>query len=175
MLFSIRMIGALCILAASMLTGVQADRRMKQKCTFLQEMYELLRFLEKEMTYHRSPIQESFRSAAESCTTVLRAVLFDAAERIEKREGSVFRKLWAEAVEQNITREIADGEVRAALLDAADALCNTDTVMQRTLLEKHAARFGELYQAELEAYREKSLLYRRLCAAAGVFCVILLI
>lgn len=175
MQYSIKIIGAICIIAASILLGMQMDRGMKKKCTFLNEVYELFIFLEKEMTYHRAPIQEAFRCAAEKCTTELGAVLREAALQIDKREGKAFQKIWNEAVNTCIPPALLDDEGRRMLLDAADALCNADTVTQQTLLRKHSDRFAGMSKRELEIYQEKSLLYRRLSAAAGAFLVILLI
>lgn len=175
MQYSIKIIGAFCIIAASMLLGMQIDRGMKKKCTLLNEIYGLLVFLEKEMTYHRAPIQEAFRCAAEKCSSELGAALAEAALQIDKREGKAFEKIWREAVDKCIPAALLDEEGRRALLDAADALCNADTVMQQTLLRKHSDRFAGMSRKELEIYQEKSLLYRRLSAAAGAFLVILLI
>lgn len=171
----IKAIGAICIIAASMMLGRQTDRAMKKKCTLLNEIYELLVFLEKEMTYHRAPIQEAFRCSAQKCTTELGAALEEAARQIDKREGKAFRQIWSEAVKKCIPPALLDAEGRQALLDASDALCNMDTVTQQTLLRKHSERFDGMRGKEMEIYQEKSLLYRRLSAAAGAFLVILLI
>ena len=45
----VKTIGACCIMAASLLMGMQIDKGMKHKCILLREMYDLLAFLEKEM------------------------------------------------------------------------------------------------------------------------------
>ncbi|MDO4321761.1 MAG: stage III sporulation protein AB [Lachnospiraceae bacterium] len=175
MWFSMKLAGTICILAASIMMGIQVDRGMKKKCTLLNEIYELLVFLEKEMTYHRAPIQEAFRCAAEKCTTELGLALKEAALQIDRREGKSFQKIWSEAVDTCIPTALLDGEERNALLDAAEALCNVDTVTQQTLLRKHSDRFDGMSRKEEEIYQEKSLLYRRLSAAAGAFLVIVLI
>lgn len=170
-----KVIGAVCILAASGAFGLQLDRRIKWKCMLLQEMYELLVFFEKEMTFHRTPIQESFRCAAGKCTTELGGTLRAAANQIDRRDGRSFQKIWIEAVRTCIPATLLDGEECDAFMEAADALCNADTVMQQTLLRRHSDRFAALWRKEQAVYQEKSALYRKLSAAGGVFLVILLL
>lgn len=171
----IKTAGICCILVSSMLFGILADREMRRKCMLLNEICELFARLEKEMTYHRAPIQESFRTAASGCSFELREVLQEAALQSGKRKGRSFREIWEEAVEKGIPCGLLGGEARQVFLDAAEALCNMDTVTQQTLLRKYADRFAGISRQEQQLYQKKGLLYRRLSAAAGVFFVILLI
>ena len=171
----IRLVGILCIMAASLLAGAGIEGRMRKRWQLLQEMQETLAFLEKEMIYHRSPVQEAFQSAAPRCATELGQVLLWAAEQIEKREGRPFPEIWGEALARCIPGTLLQEEEFCVLKETAAALCNTDTVMQRTLMEKYADRFLAMSRKEAEICREKGGLYRRLAAAAGVFLVILLI
>ena len=46
-------------------------------------------------------------------------------------------------------------------------------LMQRTLLQKHAAKFYEMGQRSEAQFREKSSLYRKLGAVAGAFFILL--
>lgn len=172
--FYLKGIGACCVMAASILMGRQTDRGMKHTCMLLQEMYDLLAFLEKEMTFHCAPVPEALRTAARQCSTELSDVLNRAADGTDRREGRIFADIWKEAIENGISPRRLTEETKAAFLEAAEALCNTDPVTQRTMLQKHAERFRNLYQRELRCYQEKSTLVRRLSASAGIFLIILL-
>lgn len=172
---AVKMAGAFCILSACILVGIELERRLKKRWMFLKEMQELMTVLEKEMTYHRAPVPEAFCSAAGRCTTQLQQMLLFAASRIEKREGKSFRDIWYESVNRCIPAGLLTDEELQDVIDAADALCNTDVVMQKTLLEKYADRFLEMSNREAEVCRDKGGLYRKLTTAAGVFLVILLI
>lgn len=171
----VKTIGACCIMAASLLMGMQIDKGMKHKCILLREMYDLLAFLEKEMTFHRSPVPEALQNAAQQCTTELFDVLKETASGTVRREGKVFADIWRNALEQCIPPKILTEEEKFAFREAADALCNADTIMQRTMLQKHAERFKNMYQRELERYQEKSALTRRLSTSAGIFLIIVLL
>ena len=167
--------GAVCILAACLLLGQQAEQTLKKRCRFLRELCETLSFLEKEMTFHRTAVQEAFCSAAKGCGTELGALLLAASDRIGSRDGAAFRQIWQEAAAHTVPPRLLNEEAEAALLECASALCCTDPVMQGTLLKRYAERFAVLSKGAQEEYREKHLLYRRLSAAAGIFLVILLI
>ncbi len=170
-----KLAGMFCVMAACALTGIALERRLKKRWQLFREMRETLVFLEKEMTYHRSPIHEAFRAAAGRCATELGDVLLETAGQIERRSGQTFREMWSEALMRQLPSGLLAQDELHLFGETAAALCNTDVVMQKTLLEKYADRFRLMSEAEAEACREKGGLYRRLSAAAGIFLVILLI
>lgn len=173
MQWMIKLAGSVCILAASLLAGLGLESRLKRRFAILREMGEILIFLEKEMAYHRSPVPEAFQSASKRCGTELQAVFAEAASAVSLREGREFQEIWENAVCRNIPGGVLEAEERDLICESAAALCNTDTVLQRTLLEKYADRFQELSRLASDVYREKGSLYRRLSMAAGVFLIIL--
>ena len=163
-----RTAGMLCILTACILTGLSLEQRLRRRGQLFREMQETMIFLEKEMTYHRSPIHEAFCSAQKRCVTALGRVFSEAAAQVEQRNGRSFREIWEDA----LARFIPDGLLQL-LAETSDALCNTDVVMQKTLLGKYADRFRTMSEEEARICSEKGGLYRRLAVAAGVFLVIL--
>lgn len=171
----VRMIGVLCVMMASFLAGIGLEHRMKRRWRIYQEMQETLVFLEKEMTYHRSPVQEAFRCAAGRCRTELTQVLDRTAARIGERSGKAFETMWEESLAACLPDGLFSQEELQLFRETSAALCNTDIVIQKTLLEKYADRFRMLSGKEAEACREKGGLYRKLTAAAGVFLVIVLL
>lgn len=132
-------------------------------------------FLEKEMTYHRSPIHEAFRSAQKRCVTALGGVFSEAAAQVEQRNGRSFQKIWEDALARFIPDGLLTQDEMQLLVEVSDALCNTDVVMQRTLLGKYADRFRAMSEEEARICGEKGGLYRRLAVATGIFLVILLL
>ena len=171
----IRLAGACCIMSGCMLAGLRLERNMKRRWLLLQEMCETLAFLEKEMTYRRSPVQEAFRCAAEKCTTELSRALDLAADQIEGRGGQAFPAIWEDALRRCLPRGLLTEEEFRALCGTAPALSNTDIVMQRTLLERYADRFREMSRREAAVCQEKGSLYRKLAAAAGLFLILILL
>lgn len=174
-LLFLRVAGILCIASGVLLSGMEMEDKLKRRWYLYREMYELLDYLEKEMTYHRSPIPEAFRNVSENCRTCLKNVLLQTAERIEKNEGGSFEEFWKEAVAKYIPEQLMPEEERQILYETSGALCSTDSVLQGVMLRKYKERFQSVCREAEKAYQEKGRLYRRLAAAAGVFLVLVLI
>lgn len=168
-----RTAGMLCILTACILTGLSLEQRLRRRGQLFREMQETMIFLEKEMTYHRSPIHEAFCSAQKRCVTALGRVFSEAAAQVEQRNGRSFREIWEDALARFIPDGLLTRDEMQLLAETSDALCNTDVVMQKTLLGKYADRFRTMSEEEARICSEKGGLYRRLAVAAGVFLVIL--
>lgn len=173
MQWMVKFAGMACILAAGLLGGLGLESRLKKRYAILREMGEMLTFLEKEMVYHRAPVPEAFMSASRRCNTELRGVFAEAAEAVSLREGKDFQEIWEGAVGRNMPGGLLEAEAMELICESAAALCNTDTVLQRTLMEKYADRFRELGRLAFEAYTEKGSLYRKLAMAAGVFLILI--
>ena len=168
------MAGILLILVSGYLTGREMEQRMKKRPEFLQEIRELFDYLEKEMTFRKTPIRESFAYAAKRSSTELAEILRESSRQISGGEGLPFPFIWRESVKKCVPGGLLSDEEFEAVCQAAAALCNTDTVMQKTMLLQYRERFAEMEKKERKVYLEKAGLYRRLSAAAGVFLVILL-
>lgn len=169
----IKLAGAACILAAGLLAGLGMEMRLKKRAAILREMAEIFALLEKEMSYHRAPVPEAFHSAAKRCSTEVKEVLEDAAAKASLREGNSFADIWRQAVYRKLPPGVLGPDETELICESAAALCNTDTILQRTLLEKYADRFQALGKIAAGEAREKGNLYRRLAMAAGVFLIIL--
>ena len=166
--------GITLILLSGYLFGREKEQRMKKRSDFLQDMRELFTYLEKEMTFRKTPIRESFAYAADRSSTELALILRESSRQIDGGEGLSFPFIWKEAVKKCVPKGLLSDEEFETVCQSAAALCNTDTVMQRTMLVQYGERFEVMEKMERKAYREKAGLYRRLSAAAGVFLVILL-
>lgn len=173
--FIFKTAGLCCVFGACCLAGAELERRMKLRWIFLRELCEFFVYLEQEMTYHRATILEAFETSLARSTPPLRRLLAHAAQQIREERQIPFSQIWNEASEQCITPYLLTREEYETLRESSCALCNTDTVMQRTLLQKYASRFRQMSEAEETVYREQGRLCRRLSAAAGIFAVILLI
>ena len=169
----VKISGSICIAVAVALAEQQIENKWKRNAAILRDMYELLVFLEKETVYRRTPIQEALKQAAERCSLDLKNILFHTVSMIQEKSGKPFAVIWEEAVEQETSGRFIDQKQKRAIIQAEEALCNTDTVMQRTLLQKHAAKFYEMGQRSEAQFREKSSLYRKLGAVAGAFFILL--
>ena len=171
--FYVKISGSICIAVAVALAERQIENKWRRNAAILRDMYELLVFLEKETVYRRTPIQEAFMQASERCNLDLKNILVHTVSMIQDKNGKPFAVIWKEAVEQGTTGCFIDQKQKRAIIQAEEALCNTDTVMQRTLLQKHAAKFYEMGQRSEAQFREKSSLYRKLGAVAGAFFILL--
>ena len=138
--------GILCVLAASFLAGFWMENRLKKHWYLLRETYEMLSFLLKEMTFHCSLLPEAFRSAAAHATTEAADVLKTAADQLTAEDGRTFDEIWKSAVQEALPPNLLSEEEYALFLGLSPALCAEDPVIQKTLLEKYAARFFSMEQ-----------------------------
>lgn len=170
-----RLVGIVCVLAACILAGLELEQRLKRRWLFCREMAELLQFMEQEMVYHRAPLPEALAEAARRSRDGVQALFGQAARLVRAQKDGTFQALWIEAVADSGISRLLDEEQRREVQSLSAALCNADTVMQRTLLEKYRDRFWGMSRDAEQQYREKGSLQRRLMTAVGVFLVLLLI
>ncbi len=166
-------VGICLILAACILAGMELERGLKRRWLILRELHEMLLFLEKEMIFRRTPVPEALEDAAAQCRTEAQALFQKAAGLAGAKRGASFGALWEEAAAASGLEEILAAEEYQETCRMAQALSNTDTVMQKTMLEKYQSRFEEMSVEMERQYREKGALYRKLTAAAGAFLALL--
>lgn len=170
-----KLAGIVCILAACLMAGLELERGLKRRWLVLREMGELLEFLEKEMVFHRTPLREALGEAAGRSRTELGGLFERAAAMTEPGGGASFSDIWGKAAEQSGLGRLLTEEEYRMVWEVSAALCNADTVMQKTLMDKYRDRFAAMSCEMEKAYREKGALYRKLAVSAGVFLAILLI
>lgn len=172
---AVRTAGILLIFAACCFLGSAMESRLKRQWMVLREFCELLRYMEREMVFHRTPLEEALRLAAKSGLREIRETLEYAADKVERQEGASFQEIWETAVTVCLKDDVLRSAVREPVCDIWTAFCNQDTVMQKTMLEKQELHLSGLCRDAEQEYRAKAGLYRRLGAAGGVFLIILLL
>lgn len=171
----LRMTGILLVFLSSSILGSSMERQLKKRWLLLREMCEVLRYLEKEMIYHRTPLEEAITAASKTGSAEIADMLQSAAAAMQQRSGNAFREIWQESVAGSLENGVLTGQEMETVADCWMAFCNPDVVLQKTMLDKQLARMEILCQAAGEEYREKSGLYRKLGAAGGIFLIILLL
>ncbi len=170
-----KLCGLVCIFASCVLAGFEMERRLKQRWMFLWEMKETLRLLEKDMTWHRTPLPEALLGAAQVCKTPLGPMLVCCAGQAGMSGGQSFGEIWQESARGKLPDGLLSEAQLHAVLETGKALCSADTVLLKTNLQKQELLFENLSMTAREEWREKGMLYRRLSAAAGAAAVILLL
>ena len=148
---------------------------MKKRWQILGEMCEVLRYLEKEMIFHRTPLEEAMRAAAGSGSMEIARMLKLAAEGMKQRTGNAFREIWREAVTSSLGNGVLTEQELEVVADSWTAFCNPDVVLQKTMLDQQLFRMEESCRKAETEYRDKAGLYRKLGAAGGIFLIILLL
>ncbi len=151
------------------------ESRLKKRWMILREFCELLRYMEREMVFHHTPLGEALRLAAGSGMREIREILEYAADRVGQQDGTSFQEIWKAAVTGCLETAVLPDAIREQVCDIWTAFCNQDTVTQKTMLEKQESHLFVLCRDAEQEYREKAGLYRRLGAAGGVFLIILLL
>lgn len=169
-----KLAGILLVLISAVMTGLELEHGLKLRWLYLREMSESLRFLEKEMIYHRTPVSEALSEAAKRCQTELKTLFLSASKQTESKKERTFDEIWAHSVRETAAGILTKQEIET-VCELSGALCNTDTVMQKTLLEKYQERFAVMSRDMEQQFREKGALYHKLSAAAGAFLALLLL
>lgn len=151
------------------------EYQLKRKWTFFRNIQEMLKFLEKELIFHQTPLPEAFSEAVNGNDELAEGFLLHAAAAMKAHGGESLQQIWKEAVDKVLPKHFLTDEEYAMILELSMALGAADRVMQKTLLERYEHRAEELAFSAMQSYREKGGLYRRLSFLAGIFLVILLI
>lgn len=171
----LKAIGLVMIFFGCIQTGIGLEVRLKNQWKLLGEWKEILRYLEKEMTWHRTTLPEALQYGAAGHQGSLGRLLERAAAEMQKREGGSFEQVWTTVLNETISENELCLEKRYLLEEAAAAFCAQDTVMQKTFLEKSIWHLEDAVKEAEREYLEKGRLYRRLSVAMGMFLIILLL
>lgn len=164
--------GCICVFSACLLTGMSMEKRLKQRYLFFQEMAVSLSCLEKEMIHYRLLLPHALEKASACCRNGPDKLFTYASTHFSSR-GGAFHKLWEDVVHQCLPPNLFSEEELLLFLNISDALCSSDAVLQKTRFDAYQTQFEQLGNDAKETWKEKSSLYRRLSAAAGLFFILL--
>ena len=170
----LKFIGCICVFSASLLTGTAMEKKLKQRYLFFQEMRTALSCLEKEMLHYRLLLPQALEKASACCRAGPEKLFAYACIHFSEH-GGAFHSLWQDAVRQCVPPYLFGEEELHLLFGISDALCNSDAILQKTRFDAYQAQFEQLENDAKEIWKEKSSLYRRLSAAAGLFLILLLV
>lgn len=170
----LKFVGCICIFSSSLLLGNAMEKKLKQRYLFFREMTAALSCLEKEMIHYRLLLPQALEKAS-SCCRAGPEKLFAYASTHFSQNGGSFQKLWQDAIHQCVPPALFSEEELCLLSEISGALCSSDAVLQKTRFDAYRTQFEQLENDAKEIWKEKSTLYRKLSAAAGVFFILLLL
>ena len=170
----LKFVGCICIFSSSLLIGNTMEKKLKQRYLFFREMTAALSCLEKEMIHYRLILPQALEKASSCCRAGPEKLFAYASTHFSKYGGS-FQKLWQEAIRQCVPPALFSEEELCLFLEISGALCSSDAVLQKTRFDAYRTQFEQLENDAKEIWKEKSTLYRKLSAAAGVFFILLLL
>lgn len=170
----LRLSGGICVFCSSILFDLFLEQRLRHRYLFFEEMAASLSCLEKEMIGHRLLLPQALEKAAGCCQNGPQNLFQYAAKNLSENNGT-FQQLWQEAVRICNCRDLFSKEEYRLLCHVSDALCQSDVILQRTLLTTYQQQFLQLGSDAKQICLEKSRLYRRLLPAAGLFLILLLL
>lgn len=170
----IKILGLTCILSGCCLYGMELEANLKRHYRFLQEMREALASLEKELTYHRTPLPDALLHVAGFYSSDVKKILLGTAKEVKKRDGRLLAEIWSEVLAVSLRKEFLQDEEKKVLSELPEALCAPDVITQKSLLERSISHLEHAEHKAEADYREKGMLYRKLSVAAGVFLIIFL-
>ena len=170
----LKSVGCICIFSSSLLLGNTMEKRLKQRYLFFREMAAALFCLEKEMIHYRLLLPQALEKASSCCRAGPEKLFMYASAHFSQNGGS-FQKLWQDTVRLCVPPNLFSEEELSLLFKISDALCSNDAVLQKTRFDAYRTQFEQLGNDAKEIWKEKSTLYRKLSAAAGVFFILLLL
>lgn len=170
----LKFVGCICVFSASLLLGNAMEKKLRQRYLFFQEMSTALSCLEKEMLHYRLLLPQALEKASACCRAGPER-LFTYAYLHFSEHGGAFHSLWKDAVRQCVPPNLFSEEELILLFGISDALCSIDAILQKTRFDAYRAQFAQLENDAKETWKEKSSLYRKLSAAAGLFLILLLL
>ena len=170
----LKFVGCICIFSSSLLIGNTMEKKLKQRYLFFREMTAALSCLEKEMIHYRLILPQALEKASSCCRAGPEKLFAYASTHFSKYGGS-FQKLWQEAIRQCVPPALFSEEELCLFLEISGALCSSDAVLQKTRFDAYRTQFEQLENDAKEIWKDKSTLYRKLSAAAGVFFILLLL
>lgn len=170
----LKFVGCICVFSASLLTGTAMEKKLKQRYLFFLEMATALSCLEKEMLHYRLILPQALEKASACCRAGPEKLFTYACVHFSEH-GGAFHSIWKDAVRQCVPPDLFSEEELYLFSGISDALCSSDAILQKTRFDAYQAQFEQLGKDAKEIWKEKSSLYRRLSAAAGVFLILLLL
>ena len=168
-----RLLGAAMLIAGASALGLGAVGRLDGRVRDLRELLAGVEALQRELGWRLAELPEALDLAAGASGGRAAGFFLRCAQGAAHLEGSPFRKVWREALEDSRLR--LGREDRAPLEQLGTVLGRYDGDSQRQALESAAARLEQRQAIAAEDRKRLGRVYGVLGVTAGLFLVILLI
>lgn len=171
----LKILGCIFIMASTAAVGWEKAEELKERVKRLEELKQMMMFLQGELRFHRASLSEGFENVAERIRDPLKTFLKETAEQLEKRDGQSFEKIW-ERAEMSLLAAPGYRKTDAELLGVLrGGLGYLDLELQTETLNQAIVRAGEAVLAAKEEQNRKSRLYRTMGVTVGAVLALLVI
>lgn len=169
----IKLTGCVLIFISSCLLGSMKAATYKSRTRELENILELIKLLELEISYRKEPLEKTFRKVASQKSCWFSTVLAGSAEALNRLQR--LHEAWQEALENAWGKSPLDSRDMEILRDMALGLGRSDAEGQSRILEPAALRLKTRLDQAREQEAKQGRMYRGLGISAGVVIVIMII
>lgn len=171
----LKVVGALLILFASGIFGLQLKQRLAEHLRQLMGFKEILLMLSGEMTYARAPLEEAFAHIAGRGKEPFGRLLSEVSQRMEQEQDKTLYDIWQSAARnQKKTFFFSEEEFRI-LLGVGENFGYLDIEMQLNHISISIQQVeNKIVQAQSEL-AAKQKMYQYLSVMCGLFLILILI
>lgn len=171
----LKIIGCLFIMTSTIGIGWEKAEELKERVKMLEELKCMMLLLQGELRFHHAALSEAFENVSVRVREPLCSFLRETAERLEKREGKSFEKIWDDASQSLLSGtgfRAEDGRLFELLRGSLGYL---DLEQQTETLNQTIFRTEEAIGAAKEEQRQKGRLYQTMGVTAGAVLTLLVI
>lgn len=170
----LKILGGMCILAASSGMGFSLARQWTKHLETLENLRKMIFLLKSQILYTNAPLAEALEIIGEKSPGILGDFFIRVAVRIKKQDGELFYTMWKEEVEKIESESFLTDQDRRELADFGEHLGFLDLAQQERTILLYLEHLDIAITYLRENQREKRRLYTSLGVMGGLFLMIIM-
>ncbi len=170
-----RLIGALLVVSATSLWGVEAALKLKDEYLQMQYMERILGSMKSRISYTRTDLEDVFRQISAEVKEPYKGWLLEIAREMEKNEGKMIAQIWHEQTKERLHTSGLSKNVIDRVAQMGDCMGSADLELQIKNLELYMDELEQRMDEMRPEIREKVRVYHWLGVTGGVFISVLLL
>lgn len=169
----IKLAGCITVIAGCSAAGIIKALSYKERCSELENILELIRVMEMEITYKKEPLHKTFEKIAALKECWFCNLLRTCSRKLADSED--LKNAWDSSITDNLSACPLHEEDLIILRDITLGLGKSDTGGQKSILEPAVIRLEKALKNAKMQYEKQGRMYRGLGISAGIIIVIMFI
>jgi len=169
----LKLTGCLLVFISCSILGFMKAASYKARSRELENILEIIKLLELEISYRKEPLAKTFQKSAALKPCWFSRVLRECSEALKQQQP--LQEAWCSAVDRHEKESPLIASDMEILKDLALGLGKSDTAGQSRLLEPVMLRLQQQLRNAREQETKQGKMYRGLGLSAGIVIVIMII